>query len=735
MDEIITIDGTIESVTYQNTESGYTVLDFVTSDGESFIAVGNLGNLVEGESVTFTGTFVFHPKYGKQLKVESCIRKIPETADEMFIFLSAGTIRGIGVKTAQKIIDAFGEKTFDVIENEPDRLAKIKGITKERAREISREFKVYEGERRAIISLEKFGMKTNEAIKVYNLFGARSAEVVENNPYMLCNLGIRISFDRADEIAANLPKPPLDEYRIQGGVLYVMRHNLGNGHTCVPRSSLFAPCMDLLGCSEDDVDIQIDNLIAMRRLVTAELRGKDFIFLPDLYNAEHDSARALLFMKRYATKSMGDIDDQIKMAQVAGGVVFNDLQIKAIKIAVEKGILVLTGGPGTGKTTTVRGILRVLENQGVDVALAAPTGRAAKRMSEVTGKEALTIHRLLEVEWDENDRPKFQRNKRNPLDCGAIIVDELSMVDVQLFSSLLDALPIGCRLIMVGDSDQLPPVGAGNVLHDIIESNVIDVVELNQVFRQAMESLIITNAHKIVAGEMPELDIKDKDFFFMEKQLPSNAAQTIVDLLDTRLPSAYNYSPIEDIQVLCPSRKGETGTINLNKLLQERLNPPHKKKKEVTFGSRIFREGDKLMQIKNNYNIQWHNDVKEGEGVFNGDIGILLSIDTEYEILTIRFDDRVATIPFESSIELEHAYAITVHKSQGSEFPAVVIPVVGVNDLLLYRNLLYTAVTRAKELLILVGNRQTVQTMVDNNKKQRRYSSLRDYIVRLGEEK
>ena len=728
MDETVSIEGIIENITFQNDENGFTVLEF-SSDGEFYIAAGNIGNVYVGEKVTFLGTFVVHPTFGRQLKVENCIRSVPESANEMLMFLSSGMIKGIRERMAQKIVSEFGEETFNIIENEPKRLTKIKGISREKANEISKCFHKFANERNAVIALGKYGLSTNEAIKVYKKFGSKSADIVERNPYLLSNLGIGITFERTCTIANNLEKKPLDEYRIQAGIIYVMKHNLGNGHTCIPRTALLEPCKSLLDCSEDDVEINLDILIEHKSLISTEIRSRDYIFLPDLYEAEKSAAQNLLFIKRYATKSFPNIENQIKKAELVGGVVYNETQKKAIKIAVEKGILVLTGGPGTGKTTTLRGIFSVFKDQGLDVALAAPTGRAAKRMSELTGEEAVTIHRLLEVEWDDSDHPRFKRNRQNLLESDAVIIDELSMVDIQLFSSLLEALPIGCRLVMVGDSDQLPPVGAGNVLHDIIDSNALPVVQLNEVFRQAMESLIITNAHKIVNGEMPILDVKDKDFFFMEKNSAAYAANTIRELLAIRLPAAYNISPIEDIQVLCPSRKGETGTVSLNKILQSALNPPEKSKKEHTFGSRVFRVGDKLMQIKNNYDIEWHTEDKIGQGVFNGDIGILEKIDNDSNTLIIRFDDRVAEIPFECSPELEHAYAVTVHKSQGSEFPVVVIPVVGINEYLQYRNLLYTAVTRAKNIIILVGSKNTVYRMVENNKKQKRYSALSSFIV------
>ena len=732
--EIISLEGTVENITYQNSENGFAVFEFFNDEESEVIAVGEVGNIFPGEKMTFTGHWDVHPTFGRQFKVASCVRSIPETADEMLMFLASGVIKGVKEKTAQKIVSEFGEKTFEIIELYPERLAKLKGISFDKAMEISKEFSRMAKEREALIALEKFGFSSAEALKVYQKYGVRSADVVEKNPYSLCNEIPGIDFDRAERIAGTLEKPVADEYRIREGVIFVMRHNLFNsGHTCVPRESLIAPCKSLMGCGEDDTQTAIDTLIGAKRLIADEIYGREFVFMPEMYEAEKSAAQSLLFSKRYAVKAFPDMEEQIKRAELIGGVCYNDKQCLAIKLAVEKGILVLTGGPGTGKTTTLRGILSVFEAQGLEVALAAPTGRAAKRMSELTGKEATTIHRLLEVEWDGEDRPVFTRNKRNPLSAQAVIIDELSMVDVQLFSSLLEALPIGCRLVMVGDSDQLPPVGPGNVLHDIVDSGVIPTVELDVVFRQALESLIITNAHRIVRGEMPELGVQDKDFFFMERPAPASAADTICELAHSRLPKAYNYSSVDDIQILCPSRKGETGTVNLNKLLQAQLNPKERGKPEHAFGSRVFRLGDKLMQTKNNYNIEWKSDEATGLGIFNGDIGRLEKIDELEQTLTVRFDDRTAEIPFEFSRDLEHAYAVTVHKSQGNEFPAVIIPVTGINYYLEYRNLLYTAVTRARELIVLVGSQGTVAKMVQNDKKQKRYSALKPFIM-LGDE-
>lgn len=729
MDELITLKGTIENITFRNSENGFTVLEF-SSDGEYISAAGIMGELYEGERFTFSGRWETHPTYGRQFRIESAVGSVPETAEDMLSFLASGIIKGVKEKTAQKIVALFGSESFDVIANEPSRLAKIQGISKGKALQISQAFRRLEDERNAVMMLEKYGLKANECMRIFKKFGRKSADIVERNPYQLCNLDVGIDFERAVRISELLPRKPDDIYRLNEGIIYIMRHNLIiNGHTCLPRESLVDTAADFLECAKDEAEISVDSLVENKRLISETVFAREMLFLPEMYEAEKGAAEQLSFIGRFAGKAFPDMEDQIKNAEIIGGVVYNERQRLAIKLAVEKGILILTGGPGTGKTTTLRGILRVFEDLGLEVALAAPTGRAAKRMSELTGKEAVTIHRLLEVEWDDDDRQRFKRNKRNPITARALIVDELSMVDSQLFSSMLDALPIGCRLVMVGDSNQLPPVGAGNVLHDMIDSKTLPVVELNEVFRQAMESMIITNAHAIVSGEMPELSVTDRDFFFINKKLPSEAAKTVTELCSQRLVKAYDYSPTEDIQVLCPSKKGETGTFNLNKLLQAAVNPRSSEKREHIFGSRVFRVGDKLMQTKNNYDIEWKSGEKTGLGIFNGDIGILEGIDENEGVLTVRFDDRVADIPFEFSADIDFAYAVTVHKSQGNEFPAVIIPVTGINSFLQYRNLLYTAVTRAKEMIVLVGTADTVRSMVENNRKQKRYSALKYFLM------
>lgn len=722
------ISGVVDEVTYRNDDTGFTVLE-LECDEEYVTAVGSLPEITQGESVRLRGTWSFHATFGRQFKVQLCERSMPSSSADLLRYLSAGAVKGIGPATAKKIIDRFGDSSFDVLENDPKQLAQIKGISLKKAEEISKAFNEQFAVRQIMISLERFGMTAHECLEVYRLYGANAVDLIKTNPYVLCSEGIGIGFERADVIAGALPEPPESSYRISAGIVHVVRHNLNNGHTCVPRSKLLAPSCALLGADEDTIDRAVDSLIESGKLSSEMINGKEFLFIPQIYAAEKLAAQRILVMKKFPPAGRPTVAEDIEKIEKEENIVYEDKQRQAIMTAVSKGMLILTGGPGTGKTTALNGILKLFELDGVDVALTAPTGRAAKRMSEITGKEAKTIHRLLEVEWDKHDRPYFSRNAKNPISAGAVIADELSMVDISLFAALLDALPLGCRLILVGDSNQLPAVGAGSVLNDLIESGVMPVIELKEVFRQAMQSRIITNAHKIVSGEMPELHDKQNDFFFIKRSSATSAADTVAELCVSRLPKAYGYSTVGDIQVLCPSRKGETGSVHLNKMLQAMINPPDKNKNEIISGSRIFREGDKVMQIKNNYNIIWTKDSQEGTGVFNGDIGIIKKIDRVSASLAVWFDDKEAVYSFESLKELEHAYAMTVHKSQGNEFDAVIVPVIGVVPQLCYRNLLYTAVTRAKKLMVMVGSEQQIKQMVDNNTKTRRYSALKHFLT------
>lgn len=726
--EEVQITGVVEEVTFQNDSNGFTVLD-ISVDKDYLTAVGVMPGVNAGETVNLTGTYTTHPSFGRQFKVSAFSRCMPETSEQIYKYLASGVIRGIGPKKAMAIIEKFGSDTLDILENDPERLSSIKGISEEQAKNIGEEFKRQYAMRTVMLGLEKYGFSPSECIRIFKKLGIHAVEKVEENPYYLCSLGLGISFERAENIESKLEKKPLPDFRISEGILHVMRYNSANrGHTCIPRDKLLKPSADLLEVTQDEIDIAIDKLVSTAQLKACEIDGKEFVFLPSAYLAEKKIAERIGIVAGFPPPGAPQLADWIDYIEQQNNIKYETQQRLAIATAAKKGLLVLTGGPGTGKTTTIKGIINIFQRQNLDIALAAPTGRAAKRMSEVTGMEAKTIHRLLEVEWDEDDRPVFRRDASNPLECNALILDELSMIDIHLFASLLEALPLGCRLILVGDSDQLPPVGAGNVLQDLILSDMLPVVCLSQVFRQALESKIITNAHKIVNGETPDLKNDGKDFFHMERPSSFMTSQTVVELCCERLPKAYKWDAFSDIQVICPSKKGETGTQNLNKLLQNALNPAEKGKSEIIVAGKVFRVGDKIMQVKNNYNIEWESPTEKGTGIFNGDIGILTAIDTKTSLVTVNFDGREAIIPGEYLSELELAYAVTVHKSQGSEFKAVIIPAINIVPNLAYRNLLYTAVTRAKDLLVTVGSAQMIDAMTQNDRKSKRYSALSHFL-------
>ena len=724
----IKLKGNVTDITYRNDSNGYTVFSIDTGD-EEITVVGTAPDLKLGDKVELVGDYVYHSLYGRQFKADFCNALLPETVEDLYHYLASGVIKGIRESTALKIIDKFQEKTFQILENDPERLAEIKGISLEKAKKIGKEYKRQSSTRLLIINLSKYGLNTNECLMAYDKFGNSAVEMIESNPYILCEGENRISFERAEQISELLPQKPESKYRIEAGILYVIRHNYNNGHTCLPLEKIFTPSGSLLNESRENIEISIDNLQKTNRVIIEKINDKDFIFLPEAFHAEKGIANRLKVLLKFPPENPIDVASHIGKIEKSCNIEFAELQKEAIITAVNKGVLILTGGPGTGKTTTLNGIINMFEKDFLDIALCAPTGRAAQRMTETTGRTATTIHRLLEVEWGEGDKPVFKRNLRNPLDCQAIIVDEMSMVDIFLFSSLLEALPFGCRLIMVGDSDQLPSVSPGNVLKDLIESGLIPVVQLKEIFRQSMESNIVKNAHAIVNGDKIQTDNKDGDFYLLQRNFPLDAVRTIKELTTTRLPNAYSFDPMSQIQVLCPSKKGDTGTFNLNAVLQEAINPPSKDKREHSTGYRLFREGDKVMQTKNNYNIHWESRDDEGDGIFNGDIGFIEVIDMRRDAIIIDFSGKRATYSKEQLQEIELAYAVTVHKSQGSEFEAVVMPVIGVNSRLCYRNLLYTAVTRAKKLLILVGTIGCVNNMIENNKTQLRYSSLKHFLL------
>lgn len=721
--------GIVENVSFRNEINGFTVME-LECDGLLCTVVGVLPEIFAGEELIVIGTWQSHAAFGEQLRLESYERYLPAGASAILRYLSSGAVKGVGPATASRIVEMFGDATLEVIEKQPERLAAVKGISKARAEQISEDFTAQMGIRETMLELSRYGITAEEALRVWKKWGVASVDMIKSAPYILCSPELGIGFDRADAIARRLDHPPDDEYRITAGVMHILNHNLGNGHTCLPEDKLAAVAADLLEVSEEDVLSQIEECISDRDLYSDTFNGRRFIFLGRYYEAETYAAGRLTLLAKYPPPPIENFIYQVRLIEAISGVKYNDQQLLAIEAAMERGAIVLTGGPGTGKTTTLNAIIETLEAAGQEVAIAAPTGRAAKRITEITGREAKTIHRLLEVEWTEDDKPHFRRDERNPLDCDALVVDELSMTDILLFESLLRALRHSCRLILVGDSDQLPSVGAGNVLADLISSGCLPVVHLTEVFRQAQMSAIVTNAHKIVGGEMPDLSLKDNDFFFLPAENEQAASNLIADLCYRRLPEAYGFSPLRDIQVLCPSKIGECGTRELNRRLQQRFNPQHHSRGEITINTTVFRVGDKVMQIKNNYDVEWsRDDGSDGTGIFNGDVGILEHIDRVEGILKVRFDDRTALYSLESAEELEHAYAITVHKSQGSEFEAVIIPVMPGTPKLFYRNLLYTAVTRARKILILVGKRAVVETMVKNKRKGARYSGLSHFLV------
>lgn len=728
MSEQLIIEGVVEDIVYSNAENGYTVIN-LSSDNTLITAVGIMPSCAPGEKLKLHGQWKMHPTFGTQFSAELCERSMPESAADMYRYLAGGAIKGIGPSTANKIVERFGTESFEIIENHPDKLSLIKGITKQKAIEISKAFKNQFLARQVIISLERYGLTPSESLAAYKAYGASATERINENPYILCGEKTSLRFERVDEIAAAFPTAVKDIYRQRAGILHILRHNLNNGHTCVPREKLIIPAGELIGTEREETQAVIDDLIEDREIVEDFFDGKPYIFLIQEYIDEKSIADRIKVMLRFPPAKGRVSESEIEKIEKENGIKFESKQREAILTAVNDGLLVLTGGPGTGKTTTLNGILNIFEKKKLRVLLAAPTGRAAMRMSEITGRQAKTIHRLLEVEWADADRQRFARNMENPLEADAVIVDELSMVDIHIFAALLDALPLNCRLIMVGDSDQLPPVGSGNVLQDIISSGLIPTVALTEVFRQSLESLIVTNAHKIVKGEYPELSVKDKDFFYMQRNNMYTCAETVVELCTRRLPNAYGYDPFEDIQIICPSKMGETGTIRINEMMQKLLNPPSRDKEELARANRVFREGDKVMQTKNNYDIVWTRGKETMSGIFNGDIGRIIAVNHNAGFMKILFDTRTAVYPFDSANELELAYAITVHKSQGSEFESVVMPVCSVPERLRYRNLLYTAVTRAKNKLILLGNQQEIFAMVDNDKKTRRYSALKYMLM------
>lgn len=723
------ISGLVEKITYSNKQNGYTVCT-VKVGREHITVVGILPFISVGDNVKFIGSYTVHQIYGKQFSAQMYETVAPKTVAAILRYLSSGIIKGVGPATAERIVEKFGAQSLEIIQNNPQDLSLIKGISREKAINISEEYKKQYGIRDLMLLLAPYQVSLERCIRIFQVLGTKAGEIIKDNPYVLCRDEIDFPFEWVEKIAFDFGISQDNELRLSSGIAYILRKNLLNGHTCLPRKKLIPVAVNLLESDELRIENICDKMIENLTIRTKTVNSTDYLMLPEYFNAEEYIAARILAGKRY-NNSKSLIDElEIDYIENKLGIKFEQLQRTAIKNAFENSVFVLTGGPGTGKTTTLNAIIKLFEQRDIDIQLAAPTGRAAKRMTELTGKEAKTIHRLLEVEWTGEENQKFARNERNPLECDVLIVDEASMIDSLLFESLLRALKISCRIILVGDTDQLPSVSAGNVLNDILASKLYSAVCLKKVFRQAMSSTIITNAHAIINGAPSDLSNKNSDFFMLHANSPNDVCNIVLDLCDNRLPNAYGFDKLTDIQILCPSRKAEAGTANLNNLLQSTLNPRGNNQPQLSYKGVYYRTGDKVMQIKNNYDLQWQRDNGDiGFGVFNGDVGYITLIDIKGGIIKVKFDDKTVTYFAENIGELELAYAVTVHKSQGSEFECVILPLIDTPPQLLYRNLLYTAVTRAKKLLVVVGSENVYNKMAGNDRKTLRYTMLKEFLI------
>ena len=723
---LLSIEGSVEKIIYQNEENGYTVCEIFTPSDELFTLVGNMPYLSEGETISALGNWVNHATFGKQFKVEFYEKQLPATETAILKYLSSGAVRGIGKVTAQRIVSQFGADSFEVIEHNPQWLAEIPGISPKKAEQISASFAAQFGMRNVMMFCrEYFGPTT--AVRIYKKWGNGAVERIKQNPYILCGEIYGVGFEKADAIAKDLGIKKNAPERIAMGLKYVLMHNAAsNGHSFLPLDKLCAVAKRLLSCEMNEIEDEAAALESRGEIVCVRHEGMKCAYLRDYYEAEKYTAEKLCALDR-AGKNLGEdnVLSLISMVERESNMEYAVLQKRAICQAASNGVFILTGGPGTGKTTVVRAIIRVFDAMGLRIALAAPTGRAAKRMSQSAGEEAKTIHRLLEMEYGVEDKLRFRKNENDQLEDDVIIIDEASMLDLMLTNALLKAIKPGARLILIGDVNQLPPVGAGHVFDDIIKSDRFATVELTHIFRQAQESLIVTNAHAVNHGEYMNLESKSGDFFFLPRQDDAQTAATIAELCKKRLPKSYGLTVFEGIQVITPSRKGDAGTEMLNSALQSAINPPTRGKAEKKVRDFTLREGDKVMQIKNNYDIEWNKNGSQGFGIFNGDIGVIKKIDLSEELITVDFEDKICEYDYTMLDELELAYAITVHKSQGSEYPIVVMPLYRYTPKLLTRNLLYTAITRAQSIVILVGNGEVAKAMVDNNRQTKRYTGLR----------
>ncbi len=732
------IKGYVDHFLYYNESNTYGVLELDTED-DDVICTGRFPGLTEGETIEVSGEWVDHPTYGVQLKVLNYEIIEPTDILDMERYLASGAIKGIGPSTAKKIIKHFGEDTFRIIEEEPERLSEIKGITERKAISIATQMSERHELRNVVMFMQKYGISNSMAIKLYDEYGSQIKSIILNNPYKLAREVNGIGFKRADEIAAKTGVKLDSEFRIQCGIIHCLKEASTDGHTYLPREELIRSAYELLGVCESDIERQLDELKIERQLIEVKSEDRLNIYLSEYYQIEKNCAVKLLTLTRYSDRiSASELDSEIKSIESELDIELHDLQREAVIKALSEGLFILTGGPGTGKTTTIKSIISGLERRNLRFVLAAPTGRAAKRMSETTGYEASTIHRLLSIKHNPEERADayFEMNEDNPLDVDAVIIDEASMVDILLFNSLLKAITPGCKLIIVGDSNQLPSVGPGQVLKDMLDSGVCPNVELKYIFRQSNESHIVTYAHMINNGEQIDFTTKYEDFFLLKRDNYEEIRQALLYLICEKLPKHFNTSPMQ-IQVLTPMKKGALGVWELNRILQEYINPPSDKKVELEYGENIFRVGDKVMQTKNNYDMEWDImstygiSAQRGKGVFNGDIGIIDHINKPSRLIRITFDDgREAEYSYETLEELELAYAITIHKSQGSEYPVVIMPLLGGPRSLLYRNLLYTGVTRAKDCVVILGSENTVKEMIRCENENRRYTGL---AARIGE--
>lgn len=708
---------------YRNEQNGYIVLD-LDAKNELITVIGELGDIEEGEELVLDGKYEQHSRFGRQFRATYCERKLPSTESNIRKYLESGVIKGIGPVLAKRIVDAFGEDTLNVFEKEPMKLTKVRGITREKAENIAGESKKIFALRLVTAFLSEYGIRTQYAMKAFQAFGLETEKIIKENPYVLCDDRIGLNFKEAEKIGMEFGFDLNSPERVYAGVCYILKAYADEGHTCVPLEQACADAMREISVGEskfyDIVNAETEN----ERLCQTVLDNTEYLALPQYFRAETFIADRVNVLLNFQNPKVEDYSAKIAEVEKEKGIEYDEIQKDAIDYALSKNIMILTGGPGTGKTTTLNAIISIYEKLGNKVMLGAPTGRAAKRMADLTGYEAKTIHRLLEVEYDHLGELRFKHDEDNPLPCDVLVVDEMSMVDVLLFESLLRALKLGCKLVLVGDVNQLPSVGAGNLLRDLIDASKVPVVALKKIFRQAQKSCIVTNAHKILDGKEPDLFQKNSDFFYFQRFKPEDVKALIVDLAARRLPKAYGLSPTDDIQIIASSRKGKLGIEELNRILQEKLNPHDNKKNECKTPLYVFREGDKVMQNRNNYDITWKKGLEIGKGIFNGDIGKIILIDKRTGFVRINFDGRIAVYPIQQLHQLELAYAVTVHKSQGSEFEAVIMPVLDEYEKLCDRNILYTAVTRAKKLLILIGTRTEILKMCHNVNKIHRYTLL-----------